>query len=142
MGDIEPKLKKVRLIQWALIAVVPIFAFVAEIGHSRGSNDWTWRHWLVAGLALWSVSGGFHLRRLGHRSEQALGKGAPNPKAVRQWEAGQIIGLAMAEGVAMVGLVVRMVLGGALWQASLFYAAGLFLLLLWTPRMPIRSALM
>jgi hypothetical protein len=142
MGDIEPKLKKVRLIQWALIAAVPIFAFVAEIGRSRGSSNWTWRHWLVTGLALWSVSAGFHLRhRLLHRSEQALAKDASNLKTLRQWEVGQIIGLAMAEGVVQWGLVVRMVLGGALWQASLFYAAGLFLLLLWTPRPPITSAL-
>ena len=100
MGEFESKLKKVRLIQWALIAVVPIFALMAEIGRSRGSNDWTWRHCLVAGLALWGVSAGFHLRhRLLHRSEQALAKDAPNPKALRQWEVGQIIGLAMAEGV-------------------------------------------
>ena len=142
MGEIESKLRKVRLIQWALVAVVPICALVAEIGRSRGSNDWTWRHWLVAGLALWSVSGGFHLRhRLLHRSEQALAKDVSNPKSLKQWEVGQIIGLAMAEGVAWWGLVVCMVLGGAFWQASLFYVAGLFLLLLWTPRMPIRSAM-
>jgi len=41
----------------------------------------------------------------------------------------------------MGGLVVRMVFGGAFWQASLYYAAALFLLLLWTPRTPITSAL-
>ena len=59
---------------------------------------------------------------------------------LRQAEVGQIIGLAMAEGVVQWGLVVRMILGGALWQASSFYAAGLFLLLLWAPRTPITNA--
>ncbi len=101
MSEINSKVRKVRLIQWALIAAVPMFALVAEIGRSRDSSDWTWRHWLMAGLALWAVSAGFQLRRrLAHLSGKALTKDASNPKALRQWEVGQIIGLAVAEGVA------------------------------------------
>jgi hypothetical protein len=139
MTEIESKLRKLRLIQGSLIVVILIFAWVAEIGRNRGSSDWTWRHWLVTGLALWAVSGGFHLRRrLAHRSGAAT-KDVASPKALRQWEALQVMSLAMAGGVAGWGLVVRMVLGGALWQAALFYAVALFLLLLWTPRMPISS---
>ena len=133
----KPKLTKLRLIQWALIGVTPILGWVAEIGRKPGSNDWTLWHWVVTGLALWTALGGFRVRRrVIFRSLQALAKDSSNLKALKQWEAGQVIGLAMAEGVVQWGLVVRMVLGGALWQASLFYAAGLLLLLLWTPRMP------
>jgi hypothetical protein len=138
--EMKAKLTKIRLIQWALIAVTPIFGWVAEIGRDPGSNDWTLRHWVVTGLALWTALGGFRLpRRVLRRSLQSLEKDSSNPK-VKQWEAGHIIGLAMAEGRFQWGLVVRMVLGGALWQASLFYAAGLLLLLLWTPRMPTTPA--
>ena len=137
MNEIKAKLTKLRLIQWALIAVIPILGWVAEIGRNPGSNDWTLRYWVVTGLALWTALGGFRVRRrVIFRSSQALAKDSSNPKALRQWEVGHVIGLAMAEGVVQWGLVVRMVLGGALWQASLFYAAGLLLLLLWTPRMP------
>ena len=133
----ESSLKKVRLIQWALLAAIPLFAWVAEIGRGIGSNEWTWRHWLAVGLAVWSVSGAFRLRRLlFHRSQETLMNNATDAKAAKQWEAGQVIGLAMAEGVAYLGLVVRMVFHGTLWQASLFYLVALFLLLLWTPRMP------
>ena len=59
----KSKLTKLRLIQWALIAVTPILGWVAEIGRNPGSNDWTLRHWAVTGLALWTALGGFRVRR-------------------------------------------------------------------------------
>jgi hypothetical protein len=137
VNEVKSKLTKLRLIQWALIAAIPIFGWVAEIGRDPGSNDWTLRHWVVVALALWVALGGFRFRRrLLDRSSQELAKDSSNPKALKHWEAGNVIGLAMAEAVVQWGLVVRMVLGGALWQASLFYGVGLLLLLRWTPRMP------
>lgn len=140
MNEIKSKLKKLRLIQLALIAVIPIFGWVAEIGRDPGSSEWSLRHWLVTGLALWVALGGFRFRRrMIHRSEELLAQDASNPKALKQWEAGNVLVLAMAEAVVLWGLVMRMVLGGAFWQASLFYSTGLFLLLLWTPRMPITT---
>jgi len=82
--------------------------------------------------------GGFRLRRrFLQRSGEELAKDASNLKALKEWEAAHLIGLASAEAIVIWG--VRMVLGGALWQASLFYATGLLLLLLWTPRMPITT---
>jgi F0F1-type ATP synthase membrane subunit c/vacuolar-type H+-ATPase subunit K len=137
MNEMKSKLRKLRLIQLALIAVIPIFGCVAEIGRDSGRSDWSSWHWLVTGLALWGALGGFRLRgRMIRRSKESLAKDAYNPKALKQWEAGNVVALAVAEGVVAWGLVVRMVLGGALWQASLFYTAGLLLLLLWTPRTP------
>lgn len=141
MDEMKSKLRKLRLIQFVLIAVIPIFGWVAEIGRDPGSSDWTLKHWLVTGVALWAAFGGFRLRRrLLDRSIQAPAQDASNPKALKQWEAGHLVGLAAAESVVLWGLVMRMVLGGALWQASMFYAAGLFLLLLWTPRIPITTS--
>jgi|SRR5277367_3201254 len=137
----KSKLGKMRLIQSAYIVAIPLFGWVAESVHGRGSNDWTLWHWLMTGLALYAVLGGFFLRRkLMRRSEEALAKDASNPKALKQWQAGQLIGFACAEAIVLYGVVVRMVIGGALWQASLFYAVGLLLMLLWTPRLPITPA--
>ena len=65
-----------------------------------------------------------------------LVKDSSNLKALRQWKAGQIVGMAFAEAIVFYGVVVRMVLDGTLRQASSFFVAGLLLLLLWTPRMP------
>jgi hypothetical protein len=140
-NEMKSKLRKVRLIQTVLIVLIPIFGFVAEIGRASGSSNWTLRHWLVTGVALYAALLGFRFRyRMTRRSGEALAKDASNLKALRQWEVANLIGLAMANCVALWGLVIRMVLGGTLWQASLFYAAGLFLLLLFTPRLPMTPA--
>jgi hypothetical protein len=135
------KLGKMRLVQSAYVVAIPLFGWVAESVRGRGSNDWTLWHWVMTGLALYSASVGFILRpKMLRRSEEALAKDASNPKALKQWQAGHLIGFASAEAIVLWGVVVRIVLCGALWQASLFYAAGLFLLLLWTPRMPITTS--
>ena len=137
----ESAFKKVRLIQWALLAAIPLFAWVTEIVCGSGRSDWTWRHWLAIGLVIWSVSGAFRLRgQLLRRSKEKLMNNPADAKAVKQWEAGQVISLAVAEGVAFWGLVIRFVFHGTLWQASVFYVIGVFLLLLWTPRMPSGTA--
>jgi len=120
---------------------VPFFGWIGESIRGHGSSAWTLWHWLMAGLALYAALGGFFFRRtLMRRSEDTLAKDATDPKALKQWETSQIIGMSMAEGVVVMGLVVRVVLGGTLWQASLFYAVGLLLLLLWTPRLPTKPA--
>src|SRR6476661_8363993 len=138
--QMKSKLGKLRLFQTAHLAAIPLFAWVAESGRGHGSDAWTSWHWVMAGFALYAAVGGFFVRRrLILRSEEALSTEL-NPKALRQWEGGQLVGLTMAEGVVICGVVVRVFFGGALWQASLFYAVGLFLLLLWTPRLSIKAA--
>lgn len=136
-GEINSTLGKLRLLQYGLIAATLIFAWVAEMGRRTGSDDWTWRHWLVAGGAIYIAWVGFRFRRrLLDRSGKALVIDASNIKAFKQWKVANGFGLYMAFAVGECGLVVRMVLGSAFWQASLFYAAGLLLLMIWTPRAP------
>lgn len=72
------------------------------------------------------------------QSSEKLARDAHDARAIRQWEVGQIVTLAAAEGVAG-GLLLRMVFSGALWQASLFYVAAFSVLLLWTPRLPLKT---
>lgn len=74
--------------------------------------------------------------RLLRRSKEKLMNNDADAIATKQWEVAQVISLAMAEGVALWGLVIRMVFHGAFWQASMFYAIAVLLLLFWTPHMP------
>jgi F0F1-type ATP synthase membrane subunit c/vacuolar-type H+-ATPase subunit K len=137
VNDLKARLGKVRLFQLAMIASIPMFGRVAEMGRPLGGGRWTLWHWAVAALALSAVLWGASMRgRVIVSSEKALARDACDPKALRRWESGQILGMAFAESIVLWGLVVRTVLGGALWQASVFYAAGFILLLFWTPRMP------
>lgn len=97
MNETRLKSRKLRLIQWALIAAILVFAGIAEIARGHGRGDWTPWHWLVAGLAIWSALGGFRLRhRLLDRSMKGLTTDVSQPKALQQWEMGHVIGLAMA----------------------------------------------
>jgi|ERR1019366_9164356 hypothetical protein len=137
----KSKLRKLRLVQFAMIAAIPMYEWVAESTRGRGSSDWTLWHWVMTGLALYAAAVGFFFgRRMIPRSEEAIAKTVSDPKALKQWEAGHLIRLASAEAIAVWGVALRMVLGGTLWQASFFYAVGLLLLLLWTPRMPTTPA--
>ena len=141
MSELKASVRKLRLFQFAMIAAVPILAGVAEIARHPGSNSWTLWHWVIAAVALSSVFSGSNLRRqMLARAATALARDASDPKALKQWEAGQMVGLAFAENVALWGLLVRVVLGGALWQASLFYSLSLILLLYWSPRLPTSLA--
>jgi hypothetical protein len=135
MSEATLSLKQLRLIQIGLIIATIVFATIAEIGRGPGSDEWTGRDWMVAGLALWLISGGFTVRRrISRRLAKLPEQERSDEKIIRMERTGQLFRLGVAQSVASWGMVVRMVLHGALWQASIFYAVGLFLLLLWTPR--------
>lgn len=53
-----------------------------------------------------------------------------------KWRMGNLFSFAMAESVTLFGLVLKLL--GAEWRiAGVFFAVGLLLLLLWTPRLDI-----
>jgi hypothetical protein len=137
VSELKARLSKMRLFQFAMIASVLMFVRMGEMFRHPGSSGWTLWHWVVAGIAIGTVYAGSTIRRrVLARAEMTLVKDASDLKALRQWESGQVLGMAFAESLGLWGLDVRLVLGGALWQASLFYSAGLILLLVWTPRLP------
>jgi hypothetical protein len=133
------EINQLRKIQILFVIGVLVFGAVAEVVSQHGIGDWTWRHWVVAGVALWSVTGGYRFRRISRmRSEQALSGGDSYAKVVRKWGAVQLANLAAAESVALWGVVIRLGLHGARWQALPFYLLALFLLFLWRPQPLIR----
>jgi hypothetical protein len=137
MSEMKQRLRKLRIIQSLLIGVLLIPALLAEFVSARTGGRRAWLLWVMAGLALVCILEGRYLRyRLISQAGELLVKYPDNPQALRRWEAGQLIGLAMAATVGLYGLVERL-FGASLWQALLFYSVGLFLLLLWTPRPPI-----
>jgi F0F1-type ATP synthase membrane subunit c/vacuolar-type H+-ATPase subunit K len=141
VNQLKASLSKLRLIEFAMIAAIPMFGRVGEMAGHPGSNNWTLWHWVVTSVALCIVFAGSRFRRrVLARAATALAKDASDPKVLKQWEAGHVVVMAFAENIALWGLVVRLVLGGALWQASLFYSVSLILLLYWTPRLPTALA--
>jgi hypothetical protein len=134
-------LSKLKKIQVALIISIIVFAAVTEAVAGVGSAEWTWRQWIVAGLALWTLSGGHRFRRLGRRKLCAqLPNIHPNTGAVRKWNAVQLTSLWSAESVAIWGVFTRLALHGARWQALPFYLVGLLFLLLWSSEPLIKGS--
>ena len=135
--QIKAKIGKLRIIQVAHLMTIPILVWVANLIPPADSPEWTLWHWVVTAFALYSVCVGFVLRRkLMQGARKALRSEPFNPKAVKQWQTAQLVSISLAEAPAVCGWVLQFFLGAMIEQAAPFYAAGLFLLLLWTPRMP------
>ena len=104
-------LQKLRLIHLVFIVSIPLCAWVAQSSCPSNSSDWTLWHWVITGLAVYSAFVGFFYRRkLMRSSEAALRGDASNSKALKQWQAAQIVSMAAAEAIAFYGVVFQMVL--------------------------------
>lgn len=137
MNEIKAKLRRLRIIQCYLIVSLVASATFAELTFGRPGSRWSSWHSLMVALAIMLALEGFRFRRRNLASAAAvLARDPGNPEALSRWAAWQTICLMMAVAVAGYGVLMRVFLRGTLWEALLFYVAGLFLLLLWTPRAP------
>jgi len=99
--DPKSMLRKLRLIHLVFIVSIPLCAWVAQSSCPSNSSDWTLWHWVITGLAVYSAFVGFFYRRkLMRSSEAALRGDASNSKALKQWQAAQIVSMAAAEAIA------------------------------------------
>jgi hypothetical protein len=131
---------KFHLVGSAFLLFVPLLAYIAEATCEPGSNDWSRWHWVALAYALYCAHVGFFYRRkFMMKAKAALVVNPSDKKALKRWEAGQIVALCCAANVALTGLIVRFVLHGALWQAALFYISALALTVLWSPQEPQKT---
>ena len=86
----ESALKKMCLIQWALLLAIALFAVIAELSlEGSGSRDWNWRHWLLLGYAVYAASVALRFRRtLSKRSLEKIRNGGGDAQASEAWQAG------------------------------------------------------
>jgi F0F1-type ATP synthase membrane subunit c/vacuolar-type H+-ATPase subunit K len=141
VNELKPSLNRLRLFQFAMIAAIPMFGWVAEMARHPGNNSRTLWHWVVAFVALYiAFAGSRFRRRMLARAATSLAQDASDPRALKQWEGAHIVPMAFAENIALWGLLVRVLLGGTFWEASLFYSVSLILLLYWTPRLPTATS--
>lgn len=81
------------------------------------------------------ILGGIRSRQMA-RAFEVLRKAPEDAAALVLWRAGQILGFVSAESVSLFGLVLKFL--GASWNiAGLFFAVGIFLLLLWRPQLDL-----
>jgi hypothetical protein len=87
---------------------------------------------VVAGLAM------FIGRRRVHVAEEKLRINPGDAVALRHWRTGLILSWVFAESIVLIGFLVKFL--GADWRtAGPFFAFGIMLMLLWTPRLDVPS---
>ena len=59
-------------------------------------------------------------------------------QALGRWRTGNIVSFVIAEAVALLGFALKF-LGASWFVAAPFFATGIFLLLIWTPRIDLPS---
>ena len=72
------------------------------------------------------------------RSAMILASDPENPAAIARWKSGQLITYALGEAVALYGIVLHF-LGSTISQTALFFAGGVFIILIFPPTLPERA---
>ena len=94
--------------------------------------------WLI-GLVTWSAWGGISVRRRLVARATAQSNAADPIAPLKAWTASQLIGIMLAEGVVLWGLVSNIVIASPPWLSDAFYTLGLLLLFKFMPRKPAFS---
>jgi len=136
MGPREKTLQQVRLVHLAFVVTWFLFIFVLQFELKPAVRP---IEPIVLGAivlaAVSSVNVGWTMRRkLLARAAEALQQELQDGADLARWRAANILSFAFAESVMLFGFVLKMM--GASWGiAGWFFAGGLILLLLWTPRL-------
>ena len=78
----------------------------------------------------------FFRRRVVQPAAERLGGNPEDSIAAGRWRSGVLVSLAFCESVVLFGLALRFI--GAGWNVcGVFYAAGIFFLLAWTPKLAL-----
>lgn len=135
--SITAELWKLRFFQIVFITTIPLFWFVVLNIPNERATSWHWLQVLPMAYALFSVCTGFYMRARCLRCAIPVLQVTPDdPKAMRQWRTGQLIGISSAEAVLICGIFNRLFLNSSLWMLLVFSAVCLTVLIIWTPRLP------
>ena len=141
MTTAEKTLRAMRLVHFALLFATAAY-LVLPLAVSR---PMTRTPPLVVILAVGAVAfsglaGAVLLRaRLVQPSAEALRANSQDLAALQRWRTGVILSLVLCETAVLFGLALRFT--GAPWSVcAVFYTAGIFPLLAWTPRLELISS--
>lgn len=129
--------RQIRIVHVLLLFSMFLYVVIGErfLQHPAGSPSKTlltsfYVDGFVAGTA------GFLIRqRKIAAAVEALQRKPEDPTAIGWWRFGNILGSVMADSVALLGFVWRL-LGGPLKESAPFYIAALALMVIWWPREP------
>jgi hypothetical protein len=132
-------LKMLRTLQWSMLASIVLFALVGEVAFrpARGVDPSLTYLFTTLGVALVGVI--FVVRRtLVLRAEEGLATHPEDNLSLSHWRTGYLATYALCEGLALFGLIQR-VLGASLQQSAPYYLGGFILLFFFRARQPARA---
>lgn len=140
MSPLANSRRAVRILHLAFVVTWFLFVLVAVLVKPPVQPIEPLLPYIFALAALGSVSLGFALRKARvDRALEVLRNAPDHPQALIEWRSGNLTLFVLAETVTLMGLVLKFL--GAPWTvAGVFFFAGLFFTLLWTPRMDIQNA--
>jgi hypothetical protein len=136
----DGSVKLVRIIQFAMLAGVLVYAGLGEVLGSVSHASDTTMFYVLSMVTVTMVGVILVVRRtLVIQSAVALAARPGDTASLGRWRAGYMMTYALSETIALFGLVLRLT-GFTLSQVAPFYVAGFILLLFFTPRSPISAA--
>jgi hypothetical protein len=140
MSPLANSRRAVRILHLAFVVTWFLFVLVVVLVKPAVQPMQPLLPFLFALAAFGSVSLGFVLRKARiDRPLEVLRNAPDDPQALILWRSGNLTLFVLAETVTLMGLVLKFL--GATWAvAGVFFFAGLFLTLLWTPRMDFPNA--
>jgi hypothetical protein len=120
----------------AFILAVFVFAAFSEMMRREFDGVFSWKHWTIVGLGIYSVVAGDMLRKK-HltKSTQAANNG-DFARAARSWTVGQLMGFSCAVNAVLWGIFANLAVGSPRWFDVPFYVVGLLVLLSYRPVRP------
>ena len=140
MSPLANSHRAVRILHLAFVVTWFLFVLVVVLVKPPVQAMQPLLPFIFALAALGSVSLGCVLRKARiDRPLEVLRNAPDNPQALIEWRSGNLTLFVLAETVTLLGLVLKFL--GATWTvAGVFFFMGLFLTLLWTPRMDFPNA--
>jgi hypothetical protein len=125
-----------QIVRFALLTSVVLYALIGEVaGPKTPATVSPLLFYILTLVAVTSVAVAFVLRRTLMKESEPTASGTVDASVINRWRMANIVTYALAESIAMFGLVLRM-LGFTLGQILPFYLAGFILILFLAPRLP------
>lgn len=132
-------LKILRMVQWAMLSSILLFAIVAELASHpmRGIDPGLSYLFTTLGVAMVGVI--FVVRRtLVLQAEESLTTRPEDSLSLNHWRTGYLTTYGLCEVLALFGVMQRF-LGSSLQQSIPYYLGGLVLLLFFRARQPVNG---
>jgi cytochrome b561 len=132
-------LRTLKLVQWAMLGSILLYAVVGEVVRIRAQGGDTTVSYIFTTLGVAIVGVIFVVRRtLVLRSAENLVANPDDSLTLNHWKSGYFVTYALCEALALFGLALRF-MGFKFEQSLPFYIGGFVLLFFFGPREPVSS---